>query len=138
MTTGLLVASIVLLVISIAVLAVGIFIMARGVNRLSGDLSGFLEETRSELVPAIRELRQVVSEVDFLAADVKEKVQRIDGVISTVERIADGRVLATAATKALAGSKITAASVIEGVRQGLRTFRSGGQKPREERKHDTE
>jgi len=76
-----------------------------------------------EVEPAVREIRRAVQEIHRLAGEARATVKKIDRVASSIELIATGASFASAATKLVSGSRDTLASVIAGVKEGLRTLR---------------
>ncbi len=132
MTTGLLVACIVLLSI-ILVMLVGAFVLfSRQIAKTARSLDETLKSVRDNIVPLTDDIRQLATDADGLVAQTRVQVERIDRITGQIERILEGRAVTDAAGRVVTSSRATVASVLEAVKQGLRALRSARDESKEE------
>ena len=127
-----LIVAIVVLATAIAVSVGALIYIAIKMYRAQEEISEFLAATRAELIPALRQMQQALGEMDSAARGAREKLERADKILRTVERLLDGTTLAVAMSRAFKSSGGTATGVIEGIREGLRALR----KPASDRKEE--
>ena len=125
-----LIVAIVVLAAAMAVSVAALIYIALQMYRAQKDISEFIAATRMELIPALRQMQQALSEMDSAAHSMREKLERADKILRTVEHVLDGTTLAVTMSRAFKSSGGTASGVIEGIKEGLRAIR----KPAGERK----
>ena len=125
-----LIVAIVVLAAAMAVSVAALIYIALQMYRAQKDISEFIAATRMELIPALRQMQQALGEMDSAAHSMREKLERADKILRTVEHVLDGTTLAVAMSRAFKSSGGTASGVIEGIKEGLKAIR----KPAGERK----
>lgn len=130
--TGLLVACIVLLSVVVIVLVVGLAVVSRRIGRAAGEMEETLRVMREEVLPLSGDLRQVLVNVDGLARSTREAVERVDRVAEAVGHLVEGRAAVGAASRAVESSRVTVVSLLEGIKQGLKTLRWARNESKEE------
>jgi len=132
MGTALLVAVIVLLSVTLIVLVVGLLLYIGRLNRAVNETASTLKVIRESIVPVAADLRRLAADTDELVKDARGQVQAIGHVVATVQRLADGKPIMDAANRAAASSRSTLASLMEGIREGLKSWRSARKEKEEE------
>jgi hypothetical protein len=118
-----LIVAIVVLTAAIAVSVAALIYIALQMYRAQKDISEFIAATRTELIPALRQMQQALGEMDSAAHSMREKLERADRILRTVERVFDGTTTAIAMSRALKASGGAATGVIMGIREGIKALR---------------
>jgi uncharacterized protein YoxC len=132
METGLLVAVIVLLSVTLTVLVVGLLVYIGRLNRAVDEGAGALKSVRETVVPVAGDLRRLIEDTDELVRDTRKQVEAVGNVVGTAQRLVDGKPIMDAASRAAASSRSTLVSVLEGIREGLKSLRSARKEKEEE------
>jgi uncharacterized protein YoxC len=104
-------------------LAQGILREVRKISQATEDVSRLLRTAEEELVPAIRDTRTAIGDVDQLIVCATATIHRVDRLTGGVEGLLEGSVAGLAASKTVRSASATLLSVYEGVRQGIRVLR---------------
>ncbi|MDO8683454.1 MAG: hypothetical protein Q7N50_08235 [Armatimonadota bacterium] len=103
--------------------AIAMTIAAIKLWRAADSVDKIVRRADEELIPLLQEARVTVKNVDAVAANVREKVDRASRLVVIIEDILTGGAAALAASKAAQTSSIALKSLLEGVKLGLRALR---------------
>lgn len=120
---ALLIAIIVLLSITLIALVVGGLIAFRKLGAVSAEMIKTMQVMRESVAPAARDASRTINNIDTLVNDVRSEVRRIGRVVDAVDRLLEGRTVVAAASRAVASSKTTFVSIIEGLKESLKAMR---------------
>lgn len=121
--TGLLVACIVLLSATIILMIVGMGICIRRLGGTAREMEDTLRTVREEVLPLAADLKRVLGNADTVFDSAQAEVERVSRITESIEHLVGGKTVVDAAGKAASTSKATVVSVLEGLRQGLKTLR---------------
>lgn len=82
------------------------------------------EEALSELPETLRAAQGALKGLESLGSRAEDELGRVDQVLKSVDRLISGAAVANAAISAVRGSKLTAVSVLSGVREAIKVFRA--------------
>jgi uncharacterized protein YoxC len=121
--TGLLVTLTVLVSVTLIVLIVGLMLYLRRVNSAVRELEDTLKVMRDEIVPLVEDTRRVLRHTNELVLGARVQVDRVGRVAESVENLVEGKTIVGAAEKAVSSSRTTLLSVLNGVKEGLKSLR---------------
>lgn len=120
-----------LLSIILILLIVGIVLYLRQIGRAVRDIEAVAKTIRHDLPPLSGEAHQVLAGAKDLVDTARDEVDRISRISRHVENLVEGRTVVDVANKAVTTSKTTIVSVIEGIKQGLKTIKTEKKKTKE-------
>ena len=121
---GLLVAVVVLLTATLIVLIVGIVLYVRRITQAVREIGETLAEVRKHVIPLSEDVRYVLVNTDGLVSSARTTVETVNRVAESVERLVDGKTITDVAGKVVASSRSTVVTVLEGVKEALKAFKS--------------
>lgn len=133
---GWLVFCVVLLSVTLVAVVVGIALYVSRLNRAMQEIADTLGEVRQKIVPLADDVRYVLVNTDGLVSSARSTVESYERVAQAVDRLIEGKTLADVAGKVVASSKTTVSSILEGVREAVRAFRTA--RPQRSEKSDKE
>lgn len=104
-------------------IVIGVAIIAARIGRVMKAAESAIDEIRRDLPPMLNAARDALRSVESLATKSETELDMIDAVLRSVNRLISGIAVAEVAAKAITGSRMTAASVLAGVKEALRTFK---------------
>jgi len=139
MQTTLLTVLIALVSLALIVLIVGIGLYIRRLNSATREIAESARETaeafraaRDAIVPLAADMRSVLANLDGLISSTRKDVESVGRAMELVERLIEGRAISIAAGRAVAASRSTLATVLEGLKEGLKALRSKPKEKKEE------
>lgn len=132
MANALLVAVTVLMSVTLIVLVAGVALYIRRLDRAVDEMSRTLRAVREDVLPLAADVRQVLLDVDGLVRSARAEVDSIGRVVDSVESLVEGRTIVDAAGKAVSSSRATVVSVLEGLKAGLKALRNSRKETEEE------
>lgn len=134
MQTALLVVGIIaiaLVALAIVVLVGGVLREIRKIGKASEDLSRLLKTAEESCAELTRDTHTTLNDADKLIVEITDTVEHIDKVAEGTERLLNGALVVSTAAKAIKTSTAGLVSVLEGVKQGIKTLR-GSEETNEE------
>lgn len=125
-----------LLSITLIVLIVGLVLYLRQLNRTTREIELTLREMRGSIVPLAEDARRTIADVDELLHSSRMQVERVGWLVQSVQNLIEGRTVVDVANRAVSTSKTTLVSVLEGIKQGLRTLRGSREEVKEDVKNE--
>ena len=136
MLTTLMIIAIVLLSAALIVLIAVSVVCLRRLDEMARELGETLKSVRESVIPLADESRQTLAEVESYARSARAAAERVQQVGESLERLLEGKTVADAAGKAVTASRVTLVSIVEGVKQALKTFKTAKKEPEEESEDD--
>ncbi len=136
MQTGLLTTIIVLLSATLIVLVIGVILYLQRISVALREAAETLKAAREEITPLARDTGALLKRVDDFAREACEVLGRVNHVVAVVERHVEGKSVTDAAAKAVSASRATVVSVLEGLREGLKTLKGSKNESRESKTAD--
>lgn len=128
---GLMVVAIVLLSATLIALVVGLAFYFRRLDSAVRELEDTLKAAKNEIAPLADEIRRVLRHTNELVLDARAQVDRFGGVVESVENLVEGKTIVDAAERAVSSSRTTLKSLIYGIKEGLKSFRSAEEQSEE-------
>lgn len=124
-TVFLIIASIAIIVITIAIVILvrGVLPEIKKIGKASEDLSRVADTLEHEITPAIKDIRETVTNTDILVKNTTQTICRIDRITESVDQLIHSTFIASTANKAIKSSTAGIISVYEGLRKGIKTLR---------------
>jgi hypothetical protein len=110
--------------IALVAVAVAVVLYARKTSDSVREFGQAASDLRDCLVPVAQDLKKTINDTDGLVLAARTEVDRIGRLSASIERIMEVVALVQTAEKAVASSKTTAVSVIQGIKAGLQALRS--------------
>lgn len=104
-------------------LVIGLAIIIARLGRVANAAEKLLKDVGQELPPTLNAARDALRNLEALAAKSEQKLDTVDDVLRSVNRLVSGIAVAEVAAKAITSSKVTVVSVIAGVREALRALK---------------
>ena len=123
---------------TLIVLIVGVVLYVRQITRAVHDIGETLADVRKEVIPLAGDIRYVLVNTDGLVSSARTTVESVGRVAESVERLAEGKAIADAAGKVVASSRSTVVSIIDGIKEALKAFKSARPEPGESREEEPE
>ncbi|MHB9035948.1 MAG: DUF948 domain-containing protein [Armatimonadota bacterium] len=129
---GLLVTLTVLVSVTLITLVVGLVLHFRRLNSAVRELETTLRVARDEIVPLVEDTRRVLRHTNELVLGARAQVDRVGHVVESVENLVEGKTIVGAAERAVSSSRTTLISVLQGMKEGLKTLRGAAKQSKEE------
>jgi uncharacterized protein YoxC len=113
------------------VMAIVMIIAAAKLWRAADAANDAISRAREELIPLLRESRETVRNADSVVASANEKLGRVDRILTRIEQLLSGVLVAGAASKAAHSSSVALTGIIEGLKAGLRVLRGAPKQTKE-------
>ena len=130
--TALLTTLVVLLSAILIALVAGLVTYLRRLNAAVSEIAQTQKTLRERVMPLSDDARQLIADTSGLVRSAREEVDRLIRITESLERLIEGKTVADAAGKAIASSRLVLVSLLEGLKQGLKTLRRSEAKPKEE------
>jgi hypothetical protein len=91
-----------------------------------------LDELRKELPATLEAAQGALRAIETLASQSRQEVQKVGDAAQSVDRLFKGGSVAEAAGRAYVNSRTTAASIVAGLKEGLRVLRTPSETTKEE------
>ncbi|MCE5198231.1 MAG: DUF948 domain-containing protein [Armatimonadota bacterium] len=130
--TALLVTVVVLLSVTLITLVVGLALYFRRLSNATREIEDTLRTIRENLIPITEDARRVLRHTDSLIVDARAQVDKIGRATQSLQNILDGRTITNVAERAVSTSRTTLASVVQSLREGLRSFKRTGYQSKED------
>lgn len=121
--------------IALVALAVVVVLYARKTSDSVREFGQAAKDLREDLLPVVQDLKKTISDTDGLVLAARTEVDRIGRLAASVERLMEVVAIVQTAEKAVASSKTTALSVIQGIKAGLHALKSVRRDSEEEPEH---
>ncbi|MCE5324705.1 hypothetical protein LLG46_15525 [bacterium] len=121
----------VLLSVILILLVVGLAIYFRRLSRATYELEETLKAFREEIMPLAEEAGRVLRHTNDLVIATRMQVDRVGRAAQSVEDLVEGKTIVGAAEKAVSSSRATLLSMVQGIKEGIKTLRSAKQSKEE-------
>lgn len=108
---------------AIVILVMGTLREMRKIGQASEDLSRFLKTAEESCAELSRDTHVTINDIDKLITGITETVERVDNIAEGTERLLNTAQVASTAIKSIKLSSAGLISVLEGVKQGIKTLR---------------
>ncbi|MEN6357523.1 MAG: hypothetical protein ABFD83_10635 [Armatimonadota bacterium] len=128
---GLLVTVTVLLSVILILLVVGLAVYFRRLAGATRELEATLKVFREEITELAEEAGRVLRHTNELVIAARMQVDHVGRAAQSVEDLVEGKTIVGAAERAVSSSRTTLISVMQGIKEGIKTLRSAKQSKEE-------
>ncbi len=126
---------IVVLVVLDALVLLGVIVGAislKKYEKVAGAAEAMLNDIRRELPATLQAAQVTLKQLQRTAEKTESELDRVDDILRSVDRLVSGAMITNAAACAMRSSRTTLASVIAGLKEGLRVLKTPGAQTKEE------
>ncbi len=128
---GVVIALVILDVLALAVAVAAVLAVIK-LGSLISTAEATLNEIRKELPPTVEAAKSTLRQVQSLASEAEAKLDSVDAVLKSANRLISGEMITDAAVSAIKTSSGTLGAVVSGLTQGIRLWKSRKDSKRED------